>query len=251
MHIDVLSICSIFYEHFYKKRWRPFAKKVIYNIISLSIKLKPSYLWDIGPIPDPTIVSRFLTDLKKLYPVFGQIKLILVENQIILVNCQFLTEILSSSIFTYCDIGSQIQVQLVDDDIVREIHDMKDKVINLCSETNHEEIVVISKEENWCIPTLYGVLLNYPFVYWFRDETCDNNLNFSNVYSYKVTIEVIRGHFAESFILYSFSIPVVFKRVNVNKWFSDIKRRFVLSNIENFKNIKLNCDTVTLKLVTL
>lgn len=255
MSIDVESICSIFYQHFCQKRWKSFVRPIIYNIISVGVKWKPSYIWDFGPCPKIDNVTDFIKSLRKFNAIFNDIRVIRIENEIILVNCINLMEVFRNNASIYCDISSHLDhIRVVDDDVLCQINDMKQKVSNYLGtgvDTGEENLIVIPTEEDWCIPTLYGMLLNYPVIYWFRNDNHDTKLNFSNVYSYNITFDVMCGHSSKQVVLYSFSIPALFDRGNVNKWFNNIKDRFEHSSVENFTNIQLHCKLVALKMVTL
>jgi hypothetical protein len=117
---------------------------------------------------------------------------------------------------------------------------------------------ILKTDNEWCVPTLLGVFLGYPVIYWYNamirndGETC---LSFVPLTVLKVNVE-IRGGCPKQYTchdLYAFSVPSgVFPHLeqNVQQWFMDM-----MDNMKSqeglFKNIKVIKETVVLPSVIL
>jgi hypothetical protein len=117
----------------------------------------------------------------------------------------------------------------------------------------------LKPEKNWCIPTLLGIFIGYPIIYWYKvmsersdGETC---LSLVPLTVFKVNVETRNGYHRQNrcYDLYSFSVPrnaLLHVEHKVQCWFNDLLV-VIKSKKGIFKNIKLIKETVVLPSVVL
>jgi hypothetical protein len=132
-----------------------------------------------------------------------------------------------------------------------------DLVQDLKSE--NERHLILRTDKNWCVPTLLGVFLGYPVIYWFKPmsissdgETC---LSFVPLTVFKINVEIQDGCYNQnrSYDLYSFSVPndaLLHLEHKVQQWFKDLVD-ITKSQTGFFKNIRLMKESVVLPSVVL
>lgn len=117
----------------------------------------------------------------------------------------------------------------------------------------------LNPDKNWCVPTLLGVFLGYPVIYWYKvipkrndGETC---LSLVPLTVFKINVEIGDGYprWNRGHDLYSFSVPrdaLLHLEDKVQLWFKDLLV-VVKSQKGIFKNVKLLKETVVLPSVVL
>jgi hypothetical protein len=117
---------------------------------------------------------------------------------------------------------------------------------------------ILKTDKSWCVPTLLGVFLGYPIVYWYNattrndGETC---LSCVPLTVLKVNVEIGDGCPKQyrCHDLYSFSVPsdvLPHLEHKVRQWFKDLMD--IMKSQEGlFKNMKLIKETVVLPSVIL
>jgi hypothetical protein len=117
---------------------------------------------------------------------------------------------------------------------------------------------ILKTDNKWCVPTLLGVFLGYPIIYWYKStmrndgETC---LSFVPLAVLKVNVEIRDGCPKQYTChdLYAFSVPsdvLPHLEHKVQQWFKDLMD--IMKSQEGlFKNMKLNKETVVLPSVIL
>jgi hypothetical protein len=102
-----------------------------------------------------------------------------------------------------------------------------------------DDLITLQVKSNWCIPTLTGLLLGYPTVYWINNM--DNCLSGVSLCVYKVQGEYLK--FNKLHVLTSFSVPRILEvkiKSYIKKWFIDLKSNSQIS----FVNLKLITELV-------
>ena len=117
---------------------------------------------------------------------------------------------------------------------------------------------ILKTDNKWCVPTLLGVFLGYPIIYWYKStmrndgETC---LSFVPLAVLKVNVEIKDGCPKQYTChdLYAFSVPsdvLPHLEHKVQHWFKDLMD--IMKSQEGlFKNMKLIKETVVLPSVIL
>jgi hypothetical protein len=125
--------------------------------------------------------------------------------------------------------------------------------------SENETYFILNPDKNWCVPTLLGVFLGYPVIYWYKvmsgrndGETC---LSLVPLTVFKIHVEIRDGYPKQNRCcdLYSFSVPrdtLLHLEHKVQHWFKDLVD---VTRSQNgiFKNVKLMKETVILKSVVL
>lgn len=117
---------------------------------------------------------------------------------------------------------------------------------------------ILKTDNKWCVPTLLGVFLGYPVIYWYKStmrndgETC---LSFVPLAVLKINVEIGDGCPKQYTChdLYAFSVPSdVLPHLEhiVQQWFKDLMD-IMKSQEGPFKNMKLIKETVVLPSVIL
>ena len=79
---------------------------------------------------------------------------------------------------------------------------------NILSDTNESEFQMISLEPEWNITTIFGILLDYPAVYWYEDiidgKTC---LSGKDLINYKLLNTISTKASLIHNVVFSFTIP--------------------------------------------
>lgn len=118
---------------------------------------------------------------------------------------------------------------------------------------------ILKIDQNWCVPTLLGVFLGYPIVYWFKPMSMGNDgetcLSFVPLTVFKINVEICGGYQNQNKCdnLYSFSIPsdaLPHLEHKVRQWFKDLMD-ITKSQTGHFKNIRLTKEFVVLPSVVL
>jgi hypothetical protein len=117
----------------------------------------------------------------------------------------------------------------------------------------------LTPEKNWCVPTLLGVFLGYPVIYWYKatserneGETC---LSLVPLTVFKIKVEIRTGYHRQNrcYDLYSFSVPrdvLLHLEQEVHRWFKNLLV-VIKSQKGIFKNMVLMNETVMLASVVL
>lgn len=118
---------------------------------------------------------------------------------------------------------------------------------------------ILKTDENWCVPTLLGVFLGYPVVYWFKPMSIRNDgetcLSFVPLTVFKINVEICGRYLNQNRChnLYSFSVPsdaLPYLEHKVRQWFKDLMD-IAKSQTGHFKNIRLMKEFVVLPSVVL
>jgi hypothetical protein len=118
---------------------------------------------------------------------------------------------------------------------------------------------ILKTDKNWCVPTLLGVFLGYPVIYWYKQMSVRNDgetcLSFIPLTVFRINVEIgdIYPNQNRCCNLYSFSVPsdaVLHLENKVQLWFRNLMD-IVKSQTGIFKNIKLMKEIVVLPSVVL
>jgi len=124
--------------------------------------------------------------------------------------------------------------------------------------SNNKTHFILKTDNKWCVPTLLGVFLGYPIIYWYKStmrndgETC---LSFVPLAVLKVNVEIRDGCPKQYTChdLYAFSVPsdvLPHLEHKVQQWFKDLMD--IMKSQEGlFKNMKLIEEIVVLSSVIL
>jgi hypothetical protein len=123
---------------------------------------------------------------------------------------------------------------------------------------NKRHFILIT-DENWCVPTLLGIFLGYPVIYWFKPMSIRNDgetcLSFVPLTVFRINVEICDGYLNQKKChnLYSFSVPsgaLPHLEHKIQHWFKNLMD-ITESQTGHFKNMRLMKEFVVLPSVVL
>lgn len=211
---------SILKNHFPKKSWKKHYQKIIFFISSVNNGVKPSLLWDFGGCVTVEILSAFLNDLKILNMISKDVILIKVENDFLITNLNLALDRLNKNRL-FIDVSKKLSEPVIieeNESVRKMITSLKAKLENFKRNEKFLDIEI----NNLCVPTLFGVLLDYPIIYFYESSSLNALFRLK---VFEVFCRPKNG--AERIAIYSFSIPeslcdpVV--DIRVASWFDSLR----------------------------
>lgn len=183
---------------------------------------KRGFLFDCGAV-DVEMLRKLIQELKKVELVGKELIIALVQEDVFVLNTRKF--VLNQNLVIVDISGSLKEPERVDLSVVAE---MLNLVREQLTSQKQEEMVVLEVALNWCVPTIFGYLINYPVLYFIRPNEESNNLNF-------VELKVVQVY-TEGKLLFSFSVPnqIYEKDLTVKESVSNWLAPF--QNIEEFEN---------------
>lgn len=192
---------SVLEKFFPKKSWKKHYRKIIFYVLTVDNGLKPSFLWDFGPSVPSSVLSAFLKALKKSKLITLKISLVILKEDFFIANPNLVLQMLN---------GERLYVNVSDSlpkPISFERNERITKMIKfLKSELNNFENDEwkLDVGENFCVPTLFGLLLNYPVIYFYEDDYPSSSVKLR---IFKVFCKFNFQNATERMEIYSFSFP--------------------------------------------
>lgn len=191
------------------KKWSKYFKEISYQIHFVNLGVKRGFLWDFGVTIDSNLFNWFILELVEIGIISNSLKVVTLLDEVFLINYKMeLTE------FVFVDVTRNIEPKIIEEN--SELIWYKNFI--------HEDFGSISElipPENSCIPSLIGILIGFPSIYWYDNKISDENC-LGNV-----ALNVYQARFEECTIM-SFSIPE-FLVVNnltvkkfIEKWINDL-----------------------------
>lgn len=190
-------------------------KEVAINLYFLKLGLKPSILWDFGLID----ISKLL----KLQPLFEDTIVIIKIEEDIILTLKARIEVLSFQLQEVSPVIVDISSILTEPEVILEkdlINSLITMVIDVVS-VSKSGTMVVNVPNNGNVSTLFGLLLGFPFVYYYREE--DNCLGHRDLML--VRVRAIWEN--RTFTPISFSVPkyLWFKEgleIKLKNWWSKL-----------------------------
>lgn len=190
MLINTDGIVSILKTQLQPNRlWQKWFREIATQIHYVAAGLKTGFLWDLGPTID---VARLTDILQALQIVDARTKslcVVEIESDLILLNiCEYWQQKFDDII--YVNVTTQLSgPEIIDDRTYAvTIQPMFDNLreqmrpYKCDANTNHHNdrwSVKLEIHETFCIPTIFGVMIGYPIVYWYDSRrSTDNCLGF-------------------------------------------------------------------------
>lgn len=253
---------------FYRHLFRIFLSMEVVNQ-----NIKPAFLWDIGQLIDSRILTKIVNNLKynnllqpDIYVVCFAQEYAIVNIKQVLIQAKRMLYVPSSHYFI--DVSKSLKKPYIlnsGTDARININKMMSQIIVqmenflLTRETSalrFEEptLLQLHMEASWCVPTLIGIFLGYPVVYWYNGNSSDGetclNLIPLTVYKIKTRMEVLSNRSA--YEVYSFSVPCNILPIvvsDIDQWFDKIVKCCFLTKM--FVDVYKECKTVKLSNVIL
>lgn len=193
---------SVLHKHFPPSLWKKYYPKIMFHILSVFYNLKPSFLWDFGPVINSHQLLVFVKDIKSSLNIIGNFLIISVGDNIFLSNPYYcLNELYYQKFFV--EIGNsafKIITPSESENLSMMIQLLKSKLRNL------EECAILEfpVSEDICTPALFGLLLNYPVIYYY----CHDYKFFpTNLKVFSVSCQFLFDKMSDEFQVFSFSVP--------------------------------------------
>lgn len=231
------------------------------DITAVDVGIKPAYLFDIGQACGEKLIN-LLYDLKREELIEANLNVIEIGMDCLIVNVEEIKKMVNLM---------NLNERLID--VSKSLH-----VPCFCSSTHGTEDVKVSMKKviegldstkvklstlplfSCNITSVFGLMLNYPLVYWFSDHDGkgDNCLSFEKLVSVKVTVRLSAdrpksvGLRNENHCLYSFSYPFCLQSVcelKLEQWYDKLNDR--LQEQKVFSDVKMSCEEIVLEAVCL
>lgn len=247
--------CNIFKNHLSAHKYKKFYRVFFSNLFFLSIGLKCGYLIDKISV-DQNIIFNIISDLIQSKLIGEYLKVTIVNGDILIINVEkFLIYLKKKQVFidTSSYLTNPVPLPNEHPEVVKikeTLQDIFDKFLCESKELKRrpQEVTepVTVNISGLCVPTVVGLLLNFPIIYWYEG---DYNLTSVKLSVYKVMVE---SKFAlestaknkiqpiyKPFELYSFSSPLIFQHDRiVRNFLEELKINITYSGKEEL-SIKL------------
>lgn len=228
------------------------ARLLLANILAVDRGIKRAYLYDLGT-PDAYKLSRFLIDLSSTGILHQALNIIEIGMDCVIVNAhEMKVNDLNQIQEKFVDVSKRCEGPRILDSFGKEVIEVKSAFYNICNCLDSGKMTVAGESDcpKCNISSLFGLLLNYPVVYWYdtsngESENCLANEKLTVV---KIQVRVqpkekkcpeLHAVFGNcyDFSLFQFSYPsvsVVEKecRPIVRLWSEHIKER--ISKVDLF-----------------
>lgn len=219
---------EIFNKNLPDKKYKKYYNTFFTNLFCVSHGYKCGYLIDKVSVQQNAIVN-IIHELVEVKLISNHIKVLSVHDDVIILNVPaFLTHLSNKQIFV--NVSSDLNSPMILSGDNEEIVQIKTHLHTLfeCLPLNTKSLdckcpvgepLTVSTAK-FCVPTVVGLLLNFPIVYWYKE---DYNLNCVSLTVYKIIITLHASSFeakniqnenpatSKSFELYSFSSPEQFQ----------------------------------------
>lgn len=177
---------------------------------------KRAFLFDCGSA-DLKVLSKLIVKLKEQNQISKHIALVAVKEDIFILNKR---KFLEESCHVVVDVsGSLVGPKRIDNSNDMNVMFME---IRKQIESFVEEMSVLEVNEIWCVPTIFGYLINYPILYYQHPGDASNCLSFVELKAYQIK--------SSGQTLISFSVPSQIDE-------KDLKVQEVINNwLNSFRN---------------
>lgn len=185
------NLCAIV-RSLYTKHW----KQIAYQIHAVNDPNNPKrgFLFDCGSA-DVTILAKLLVILEEANEICKYVFLAAVKEDIFILNKRKFNEETSHIIV---DVSGNLNAPKLIENF--ETSNGMFAKIRSQLKSNQEKFTQLEIEEDWCIPTVFGYLINYPILYYQNPSDDSNCLDFVELKVFQVK--------SKDQTLISFSVPV-------------------------------------------
>lgn len=250
-----------------------FYESLMVNIHAVDEGVKSGYLYDIGSVTSDQLLN-LLKELKQENLIKNNLNLIEIEMDYIIVNVE---ELLTGNLVDnlqdrLINVSDSIKQPCIVESL--SVHNELESVFSGILQkldTTKVKLCVLGSSIGCNISSLFGLLLNYPVIYWYLDSSAGNCLSMEKLVCVKVDVthsehkqqrfdqgsEPCKSHQGRelchrSITLYSFSFPHCMYdhcKMVVDTWYSRVEDK--INNSDLFSNLKYNSEEVVLEAVCL
>ena len=85
---------------------------------------------------------------------------------------------------------------------------IEDQLKTFLDEKSEKIIFEVQLNDNWNITTMFGILIDYPIVYWYEDENAETCLTANELLNIKLQTDITVKTWTVKREVYSFTVPV-------------------------------------------
>lgn len=229
---------AVLAKHLRDRSWRKHFNFIIDTLTIVDRGIKPSFLWDIGPTVTSEVIVNLLTELKSENLIHCFFCVIVIEMDFIITNVHSLSEHFRNSNLIFIDASDHLIYPVgVDRGVTGLIDSIKKIILDQILSLNYSNSSVSLDVSEFCVPSVFGLLIGYPIVYWTDRLSESNNLSSRRLMNVKIALE--NSDFQKFFEIYSFSYPadLDYCHSHVDSWFIELKNKFPLYTFILTKNI--------------
>ncbi|KAL7028776.1 hypothetical protein ACKWTF_005991 [Chironomus riparius] len=157
--------------------------------------LKNSFLYDCGNV-DVASIKQVLNVLRQRRLISSDITVVTLSQDILILNVKKILERENSSKFVIDVSGSNDKPMLVPQDKMNSFNVMFEEIRKQLKLNNYD----IISDDNWCITSIFGYLINYPVLYYLPNNIDSNCLSHIDLKVFQILLN--------DDIVISFSIPL-------------------------------------------
>lgn len=201
------------------KKWKKSFKEIAYQIHFVNLGIKRGFLWDFGVTIDSTLFDLFILELIETGVVSDSLKVVTLLDEVFLINYK-----MELPDFVFVNVTRNTEPKIMDENNSELIWF---KTVN---PESSDSILKLVPPENSCIPTLIGILIGFPVIYWYDNKISDENC-LGNV-----VLNVYQATYEECLVM-SFSIPAFFVLNNITvqnliqKWVKELNQFEISVNV--------------------
>lgn len=257
-YLNCISAMDVIFQSITKnlpRLKREISKKLSFDIKMVALGIKPSLLIDIVAISDKllnfeAIVEEINAKSQFLSTNTSKLRIVCVKDDFFIVNFPKILRTIRRKRH-YINVSSNLQQPTLMIDY-SEIELMAKEVylqlMNMFDESSENISRSIQLSLHWNITTVFGVLLDYPVVYWYKDKEGETCLGNKDLINFKLKNTAHIKTWAIERDVYSFTVPtcVINEELNsfVEKWLTQ------LLECANTHNVILTCEKNQVNLST-
>ena len=236
LSLEEVRQCKSIFNSLFGRKASKFWRRLLLDIMLVDEGLKPGFLFDYA-CPSIDKLCTFIQELYEKGSIRNKLMVVSIEVDVFVGNIEVLLSNLRKIVATSVSNGQTDEpgpMVLVDasDDIenpkkVDKCHETViikqiENILSQLSEDRSRPMIAL-KCDGFCNTTLFGILLNYPVVYWTssREGNCLGMVPL-NVYTLTIPVNKLMGpEFAFDYDIYSFTAPKALEKVCesvVEKW---------------------------------
>ena len=215
--------CSLLQKHFPGSVWKKHYSKIIFYVSSVLYGPKPSFLWDFGSVVDFRQIFNFIENLKLFLDNVDSLLIVVINDDILIVNTK---ECLKTLFFNryIIQIVNNDKCQIIESEKIDQVKSIINVLADKFKQSHKCDFWILDSKQFCCPPCLYGLLLNYPLVYFFE---FDYKPFQASLLVFSVSSQFSFKGETRKFLLFSFSIPkdLVTSEIElfVTEWFNSLK----------------------------
>lgn len=223
-------------------------KKLTFDIRMVCLGIKPSLLVDVVSVDKnlpylESIITEY--NFKANFPSSEkhQLKILKIKDDLFVANLSLLLRTIKKRRL-YIDASSKLQTpMLITESSLSSCHSrirlitghIEDQLKAFLDEKSEKVIFEVQLNYNWNISTIFGILIDYPIVYWYEDEDAETCLTTNELLNIKLqTILAVKTWNIKREV-YSFTVPVCLINEEVDSfleaWITSCHEHAELSDI--------------------